>query len=236
MEGVDLRVSKPRVTPDGPTGPRRRPRILTRLSFGHIVMIVAGLLAFLLTFSLLRAREQTFQVAVAARDIPAGTPVDAGSFRLAEVRLGDDLLATLLQPEDLDGVTGWVASATIRAGDLVSRNDLRPFAAPGGLGAMSIPIEREHAVGGALAPGDRVDVIEVRDGDARYLVQGAEVLAVGSRDSGGFVEGSIGAFSVTIAVDSQVALDIARAIREAGVEIVRTTGVTPMPEATPESG
>ncbi|HXF36785.1 MAG TPA: RcpC/CpaB family pilus assembly protein [Actinomycetota bacterium] len=129
-----------------------------------------------------------------------------------------------------------VAATTIRAGDLVSRSDLRPSAAPGGLGVMSIPVEREHAVGGALAPGDRVDVIEVRDGGARYLLRGAEVLAVGSRDGRGFVEGSIGAFSVTIAVDPQAALDIARAIREAGVEIVRTTGVQATPEASPTSG
>lgn len=236
MEGVQLRGAPPRATPDGPRGPRRRRRILARLSFGHVVMIVSGLLAFLLTFSLLRAREETTPVAVAARDIPAGTPVDARSFRFTEVRVEDDVLATLLRPGELEAVTGWVAASTIRAGDLVSRSDLRPAAAPGGLGAMSIPVEREHAVGGALAPGDRVDVIEVREGVARYLVQGAEVLAVGSQDRGGFVEGSIGTFSVTIAVDAQAALDIARAIREAGVEIVRTTGATERPAATPSPG
>lgn len=236
MEGVELRASRPRVTPNGPPGPPRRRRILSRLSFGHVVMVVSGLLAFLLTFSLLRAREQTFQVAVAARDIPTGTPVDAGSFRFTEVQVGEEVLATLLRPQDLDRLSGWVAATTIRAGDLVSRSDLRPSAAPGGLGAMSIPVEREHAVGGALAPGDRVDVIEVRDGEARYLLRGAEVLAVGSKDGGGFVEGSIGAFSVTIAVDPQAALDIARAVREAGVEIVRTTGMQATPEATPTSG
>lgn len=149
MEGVHLRASRPRVTPDGPHAPPRRRRIISRLPFGHVVMIVSGLLAFLLTFSLLRAREQTFQVAVAARDIPAGTPVDAGSFQFTEVRVGDDVLATLLQPQDVDGVAGWVAASTIRAGELVSQGDLRPAAAPGGLGAMSIPIEREHAVGAA---------------------------------------------------------------------------------------
>lgn len=206
-------------------------------------MIVSGLLALLLTFSLLRSREETFRVAVAARDIPAGTPVDGGSFRFADIQAGDEVLGRLVQPDEVDEVAGWIATATVRAGDLVSRNDLLPPAASSGLGAMSIPIERDHAVGGALTPGDRVDVIEVRDGQARYIVQGAEVVAVGSSRTGeGFAAQSIGMFSVTISVDPNVALQIASAIREAGLEIVRSTGVpaiqqpSPAPEETVPPG
>ncbi|MGH3452490.1 MAG: SAF domain-containing protein, partial [Haloechinothrix sp.] len=127
---------------DGAGSPRspRRPGLRGRLSLGHVIMIVSGLLAFLLTFSLLRTREVTFRVAVAARDIPAGTPVDGGSFRFADIRAGDEVLGTLVQPNEVGEVSGWIASATVRAGDLVSRNDLLPPAASSGLGAMSIPI------------------------------------------------------------------------------------------------
>src|SRR3989442_1078686 len=48
----------------------------SRLSLGHVIMILLGLLAFLLTLTLIRGRDQTFRVAVASRDIAAGTPGD----------------------------------------------------------------------------------------------------------------------------------------------------------------
>lgn len=234
--------AQPKTDGAGKVRPPRRVGLRGRLSLGHVVMIVSGLLAMLLTFSLLRTREQTFQVAVAARDIPSGTPVDAGSFTFAEMQAGDDLLGTLIQRTETAEVAGWISTATIRAGDLVSRNHLLPPATGSALGAMSIPIEREHAVGGALNPGDRVDVIEVRDGQPRYLLRGAEVLAVGPSGTGGSLVESVGTFSVTIAVDPDAALQIASAIRDAGLEIVRSTGVpletepAPSPEpTTPET-
>lgn len=216
----------PKPAGEGRVPSPRRWGLRGRLSLGHVIMIVSGLLAFLLAFSLLRTREVTFQVAVAARDIPAGSPVDSGAFRFAEIRAGGDLLATLIQPGEMAEVSGWITTATIRSGDLVARTDLLPPAASSGLAAMSIPIEREHAVGGALKPGDRVDVIEVREGQARYIVRGAEILAVGPTGTGGgLVAESVGTFSVTLAVDPDTALAIASAIRDAGMELVRSTGV-----------
>ena len=45
-----------------------------RLSLGHLIMIVSGLLAFLLTLTLVRGRNEVFRVAVAGRDIPGCLP------------------------------------------------------------------------------------------------------------------------------------------------------------------
>jgi Flp pilus assembly protein CpaB len=89
---------------------------------------------------------------------------------------------------------------------------------------MSIPVEAAHAVGGALAAGDRLDVIEVDEGgQARYVVSGVEVLAVNRPDSG--VIGAAGSSSsLTVAVDARQALRLAAAIRGQRFEVVRSTG------------
>jgi Flp pilus assembly protein CpaB len=89
---------------------------------------------------------------------------------------------------------------------------------------MSIPVEAAHAVGGSLAAGDRVDVIQVgEDGQARYVVSGAQVLAANRPDSG-VIGAAAGSSSITVAVDARQALKLAAAIRSQRFEIVRSTG------------
>ena len=56
-----------------------------------------------------------------------------------------------------------------------SRRSLRPRAARHGLRAMSIPIDPSRAVGGRLAPGDRVDVLFAGERAVSIVVAGAEV-------------------------------------------------------------
>ena len=79
--------------------PRRSLR--GRLSVGHVVMIVAGLLGALLTLAVLRRADDTTPVAVAAREIPAGAEVTSGDFDLTEVKVDDDVASTLI---DGDGI------------------------------------------------------------------------------------------------------------------------------------
>jgi Flp pilus assembly protein CpaB len=89
---------------------------------------------------------------------------------------------------------------------------------------MSIPVEAAHAVGGALAVGDRLDVIQVDEGgQARYVVSGAEVLAVNRPDSG-VIGAAASSSSLTVAVDARQALRLAAAIRGQRFELVRSTG------------
>ncbi len=209
-----------RAAPPAPRGPGAR----SRLSLGHVVTLLAGLLAMLLVFSVLRERDATWRVAVAAAEIRAGTAVARGSFRLVDVRVPDDVRGRLIDTGSLGRLRGWVATRTILPGELVSRGDLRPPAAPSALRAMSIPVEAAHAVGGSLAAGDRVDVVQVdEDGQARYVVSGAQVLAV-NRPESGVIGAAAGASSITVAVDARQALRLAAAIRSQRFEIVRSTG------------
>lgn len=201
-------------------------------------MVLSGLLAFLLTLSLIRGRAETFRIAVAGRDIAAGTKVTPEEFRFVDVGgLGSSTLRTFLQPGTLGEVSGWVAATSISEGDPVTRSEFRPPSAPGGLEAMSVPLDPDLAVGGALAPGDVVDVIAVQGGTASYLVRGAQVLAVHSGAVAGLGAGSSG-FSVTIAVDSSSALAIAAAISagNGAVQLVRSTGAAPQSAQPPPTG
>ncbi|PLS75322.1 MAG: hypothetical protein CYG61_07985 [Actinobacteria bacterium] len=99
---------------------------------------------------------------------------------------------------------------------------------------MSLPVERQHAVGGALRPGDRVDVID--GAEASFVVTNAEVLAVPNLSNGNL--SGTGSYAITIAVDAQGALRLAAAIAGGKVEVVRSTGAEalPPPSASPTGG
>jgi Flp pilus assembly protein CpaB len=210
-----------------PAGPPPRLGITGRLSSGHLLVLVVALLAFVVNFAVLRAGDDRVRVAVAATDLRPGERVGTASFAFTELRADEALLAGLLPAAALAEVEGHLVTGPLAAGDLIRRSDLQPPSAPAGQRAMSIPVAPEHAVGGDLAPGDRVDVVEVRGGRARYLVTDAEVLAVAS-GSGPAGLGGLRAFSVTIAVDEEGALLVAAAIRNGQIELVRATGAAPV--------
>lgn len=218
-------ITASRLRPSGTTAQARR-ALRTRVSLGHLAVFGVGLVAVVLNYSLLRARDDTVRVAVAARDLVAGAAVTPDAFRFTRARLDEQVLDTLLQPETVGQVDGWVATGLVPAGELVQRSDLLPVAARAGQRAMSLPLEPAHAAGGALTPGDRVDVVEVHGATARYVVTGAEVLAVTDTGAATGLAGA-GAFSVTLAVDDRAALRLALAIRADAVEVVRATGAPP---------
>lgn len=191
-------------------------------------MLVAGLLAATLNWMLLRGPGEGRPFAVAARDLPAGQVLDPAAVRAVPLHLPEDLAATLLDPAML--AEGTVVTRALRAGEPIRSSDLRRPGAGDGLRAMSVPVPPEHAAAGALGPGDRVDVIEVRDGAARYLATGLEVLAVEDSEGRGGI-GGLRAYSVTLAVDDLTALRLALALRTADLELVRATGA-PSPTVT----
>lgn len=213
---------------DGTPTPKRS--LMSRLSLGHVIMIVAGLAAFLLVFSLLRSRDETFQVATALVELRAGTTVTDEAFAFASFGAPDQTtLGTLLSPEQVEQAVaeGWVVTRTIPAGDPVRMSDFRTDADPSELRAMSIPIDRGHAVAGALQPGDLIDVIVVRNGIASYVTTGVEILDVGGADNQ-----FGGGFSVTVAVDGMSSLRLASALRDGNIDLVRATGAV---EVNPQS-
>ncbi len=201
----------------------RRP-LLSRISLGHLIMILAGLLAFLLVLVVLRERGESVQIAVTVEQIDAGTVLEPSDLRY--VALGDadeQLLESFLTPEEV-GVAvdqGWIASRTIAADVALTASDFRLEATASGLRAMSLPVASVHAVNGAIVAGDRIDIIAVDRGNAAYVAVDVEVVAVRVSSSS-----TRSGFALTVAVDAPTSLRLAAAINSAAIEVVRSTGAT----------
>lgn len=208
--------------------PRRR-RWRPRLARGHLVTVLAAVLALVLNLVALRAVEQTVDVAAARVDLPVGTPLAAEHLRSTPVRASSDVLAGLLTGAQVQAALGHVLSIDVPAGALLRAADLRAVAAPDGRRAMSLPIDPANAAGGAVTAGDIVDVIAGGE-EPRYVVAGATVLAVGAPGTGlGLGQG--GGAVITLAVDADEALRLAAALAGGEVQVVRATGAPPVPAA-----
>jgi len=196
-------------------------------------MVLAGALGVLLTLSVLRAADDTRPMLAAARDIPAGTVLDARSLRVTPVHVERDVQSTLLDASALASMKGRVAVEHISAGALLTRNAVRDAAAGDAPRAMSFPIPKSRAVGGALVVGDRVDVLSVHrtDGRSGYVATDVQVLAFSTKGSGP-LQGSDDA-SVTVAIDTDGAARIAAALEVGTITLVRATGATPLHQAAP---
>ena len=201
-----------------------RRALTSRVSTGHIVMVVTGLLGALLTLSALRAADNTRPVLVAARDIVPGTVIDGHWLRPSSIHADAGVLATLFDASAINDLRGQVAVARIPAGALVTRDDVRATTAGKAPRAMSFPIPITRAVGGALVAGERVDVLSVQHntGQSNYVAIDASVLAF-SHHGGGALQGSDDA-SITLAVEPEVAARIASALETGSVTLVRATG------------
>lgn len=207
----------------------------SRWSRAHVGIVATGLLAGALNLAALHERDTSVSVLVAARALEPGARLEPGDLAIAQVGAATPLLEALLPAGD-ERAQGWLVPHGLQAGEPVRLSDLRPPSWAGGHRAMSVPVEAEHAVGGALRSGDRVDVVGVADGRASWVVLGAEVLDVPDEDPQGGL-GGVSAYAVTIAVTEAQALRLALALREGQVEVVRSTGAPAVatPGATAET-
>lgn len=210
--------------------PRRLHR--RRASGVHVMMLVAGTLGLVFTLAVLRDAPGDRRVAVAARDLVAGTVLRRTDLRFEPVAADDRLIAHFVEPRDLSSLAGRVLTRSVVAGEPLIGAQLRPVAAPQGRRAMSIPVERARAVNGRLAPGDRVDVVVARDGVVAVVVAGAEVLDVDDGD-GGVLGRHPGEVSVTLAVDVQESQLLAAALADGDFVLTRVTGAMPATGAPP---
>lgn len=220
------------VAPATDLTPSRR-SFVSRLSAGHVVMTLAGLLGALLTLAVLRSADETVAVAVARSDLAPGAVVGPDSFRLADVKVDDGIAATLVGADQIATVTGDVVVRPLRANELVTRALLRSPEAGAAGRSMSFALPRDRAVGGDLAAGDHVDIVAARDGVASYALLDAEVLAVDSGGSGPLRGATGDQLTVTLAVDERSALAVAAALDGSTVTLVRSTGA---PVASGEGG
>lgn len=207
--------------------PARWRRRRVRLSAGHLLVVLAAIVAFVANLAVLRGQDERVEVLVAARDLPAGATLQPGDLRPESVPAEAARLGAFLAADRPAAIEGMVVTRPLPAGVPVADRDLRSAAAPSRMRSMSIPVDRERAVGGDIAVGDRVDVIHVDDGAPGFVLSGAEVVGVSSGNDSAL--GSASAYWVVVAVDAEGALRLAAALAGGGVDLVRSTGAPPAP-------
>ena len=203
-----------------PTPARRRLR--RRPSATHVLIAVVVILAFILNLLVLRDRGSTTLVAVARQPLTSGSVLGPESVRFVPVDSDFESLDHLLTQDALASYEGWVLDRAIDEGALLEASSLVQPADNSGLRSMSLPIDREHAAGGTLVSGDRVDVISVIDGVPRFVATDLEVTAVADAASGAI--GTVSAYHVVLSVSAEQALALAAALDSGSLEVVRSTG------------
>jgi Flp pilus assembly protein CpaB len=230
VTGGEIKVGNAQATVVG----RTRRELTSRVSTGHVVMVLAGALGVLLTLTVLRSADDTRPVLVAAHDLAPGTVLDDASFRVAHVHAENAILSTLYPSDELGALRGHVVTSVVHEGELVAHTAVGERDGKSSARTMSFPIPRSRAVAGKLATGDRVDVLAVDhdSGRADYVLTGAEVVAAESRSSGA-LSGASDDITVTLVVDPATAPALAAALDGGTVMLVRSTGAPPMPGPPP---
>lgn len=201
--------------------PARRPA-RRRLSASHYLIAAVVVLAFVLNLVALQDRNATTLVAVADGPVSAGSTFLGDSVRLVPVASDFEGLSSMITESGLIDIDGWVVQRSIPDGGVLDRSMFAAPGAPFGLRSMSVPVPVEHAAGGTLSSGDRVDVISVIDGVAHFVAVDVEVVGV-AEGSGGSI-GALGSYHLVLAVNASQALRLAEAIDAGSVEVVRSTG------------
>jgi hypothetical protein len=135
--------------------PARLPQrpIGSRLSTGHIATIVAGVLAAILSYTVLRGGA-TVDLAVASRDLQARETIVPGSFSFRSLRLPDDAAKGFVTRESLGAYRDGTILVAVSKGSLVSASMLAPR---GKAQTREVPVPVE-AIPQGLAVGDLVDI------------------------------------------------------------------------------
>jgi Flp pilus assembly protein CpaB len=224
------RVSRSEPAP--PMRPSASRPLRGRVSSGHVVMVVAGLLGLLLSLSVLRRADTTVPVMSVAHDLAPGARVEPGLFRVTRVHVDPGPLANLVTPATLAGLRGDIVRAPLRAGDLLERSDVVAASTGRATRSVSFPVDASLAVDGDVAAGDRIDVLaSATDGSASgYVLVGADVVAVHSSSSGPLRAGD-GQITITVAVDSAGTERLAAALHGTDLLVVRSTGAAAVASA-----
>lgn len=229
-----MSTSPPTVTREaGTSRPARRP-VRRRISTSHLLIGVVVVLAFLLNFLALQDRRETTMVAVADRALVAGSVLSVSDLRFVPIPADFEGMPHLLSEDAASEYEGWVIRRSVTEGEVLGPAlVVDPGAAPG-LRSMSIPVAVEHAVGGSLVAGDRVDFISVDDQSPFYVAVDVEVLDVSVADRGSL--GGLGDYHIVVAVDADQALALAAAIDSGSIEVVRSTGAVAVVPGTGTDG
>jgi|GEM_PF-877704 len=224
-----------RFLPSGGTKKSKAPNV----SGGWIVMVLSGLIAVVIFLYATQQGAQKFSVAVVGGEIAEGQPLSVASLTSTQVNMPENQLNKLVTFADRNKFEGWIVSAPLQPGDLLSQSSLRPPSASDGKRAMSVPVASSRAVAGDLHAGDRVDVVDTSNNFPGGLAaKDLQVISVNSGGGRGGL-GSVSEFSITVSLTAEESVNMSKAILGGKFDVVRSTGATPIATLTntaPSSG
>lgn len=195
-----------------------------RVSIPHVdrrTLIGAGLAAVAALLVLLLTRPTpTVSVLVAADDIPAGRPLDQADLTTRSVASSDGLV----EGSSIGELSAWSVVAPLEAGEPLLPSLLQPPQVTEAGNLIAVAIEESHAVLGRLSLGDRIDIYvtwPARAGEppiTELLAAGVYVAEV-QADTGSSISGSM--VNLVLAVDDELAPQVARASRSGALDLVR---------------
>ena len=186
-----------------------------RLAAPHVLMVTSGLLAFVLVYVISSDQVQTVPIAVAAHDLQPGQEVDAASIERLDVpaSLGERIglpPGDLLQFEEPLTVARTVSRGMpIRSVDVADRS-------PSSSRLLALPLELPVSFAEWIAPGDRVDLVSVVDGEAVFVATSVLIAAIDAGSGIGRRD-----MSLTLAVEPGQELAIVAASDRGGLHVVR---------------
>jgi len=208
---------------------RRRPQLPGRRPLPSGRALVGGLLvavAMLATFAIANHHGggPSQRAVVARHRIALGQRLTGADLEVAGVDLPDATRAEMFA--SASAAVGRVALSPLAAGDLIERSSLAPPNVVPGRHELSIPIDRDRALDGALVPGELVDLLATYGtGDgARTVVVARRVRLIEVDDSHGSLD-SAGKLVITIALaNPDDVLPTTHASQVGALTLVQTSG------------
>ena len=199
----------------------RRPAIDARVITG-IVLVAVSVIGGL---RLARGPQPGTEVFVAATDLDAGHVLTRHDLTATELRAPRALIAGL-ERANRGAPVGRVLRTPVRAGAAIPVDALGSVVPAGR--DVTIPVTPEHALGGVIRPGDRVDVYATFDKGtdaARTLTVARTATVRGvTRSDGLFGQQQGGISAITLSVDPDAAIAVAFAARNGELDVVRARG------------
>lgn len=186
-----------------------------------MLIALAVILAFVFNFLALQDRSETELVAITQTELVAGSRISASDIRFVVIDADFAGIEGLVTERSWAGQEGWVITRPLPANTPLDAASLAPSGDVAGLRHMSVPVSIEHAAGGLLKVGDRVDVISVGDAGPAYVA--SDLLVVSLADTDSTRLGGPGGYFVVLAVTDGDALALAGAIDIGSIDLVRAT-------------
>lgn len=187
-----------------------------RTFFGLLLFLTA----FLASQRVMAEADKTVGVWVAATDLPQDSELSSSDLKVINVDMPRELLERYAQSSV--SLEGSVLTTSVRAGELLPTQWLAPTSIAQKGRSITIPVSSEHALGGELSPGDRIDIFATFNGSdntARTVQVARDITVLSTVAAGGLVAEEDSVVGVTVAVSPETALTLAHAIRTGEIDL-----------------